>query len=185
MTVAPDPFHPSGSQSSAPIIVTAMMGAEDFAWADALRRTHFPPDRNWLKAHITLFHHLPPSCLPELLQMFRNECAAPPPPARLSAVMSLGRGVAYRVESEALLDIRHRIAAAFQGLLTPQDQHSPRLHITVQNKVDPALARALHAELSRSFRPRPFSIVGLAAHYYRGGPWELAGQVKFRGHSRT
>jgi hypothetical protein len=185
MTAAPNPFHPSGSQSSAPIIVTAMMGAEDFAWADALRRAHFPPERNWLKAHITLFHHLPPSCLSELIQLLRREAVAPPPPARLSAVMSLGRGVAYRVESDDLLDIRARLAEAFQGLLTPQDQHMPQLHITVQNKVDPAVAKALQAELSRGFHPRPLSIVGLAAHYYRGGPWELAGQVKFRGHSRT
>ena len=162
-----------------------MMGAEDFAWADALRRAHFPVERNWLKAHITLFHHLPPSCLGELLQMLRHECAAPPPPARLISVMSLGRGVAYRVESDALIGIRHRIADAFPGLLTPQDQHVPRLHITIQNKVDPAAAKALHAELSQSFRSRPLSIIGLAAHYYRGGPWEPAGHAKFRGHSRT
>lgn len=182
MTAAPHLFAPA---RSAPIIVTAMMGAEDFAWADGLRRAHFPPERNWLRAHITLFHHLPPSCLSELMQLLRHECAAPPPPARLSAVISLGRGVAYRVESDELLAIRHRLADAFQGLLTPQDQHTPRLHITVQNKVDPAVAKALHAELSRSFHARPFSIVGLAAHYYRGGPWEAAGHVKFRGHSRT
>jgi hypothetical protein len=99
--------------------------------------------------------------------------------------MSLGRGVAYRVESDELLSIRHRLADTFQGLLTPQDQHTPRLHITIQNKVDPAVAKALHAKLSRTFHARPISIVGLAAHYYRGGPWEAAGHVKFRGHSRT
>ncbi len=185
MTAAPYPLHPSGSQSSAPIIVTAMMGAEDFAWADALRRAHFPAERNWLKAHITLFHHLPPSCLDELMQRLRREAAAPPPAARLSSVMLLGRGVAYRVESDGLLAIRARLSEAFQGLLTPQDQNSPRLHITIQNKVELAVARALHADLSQSFRARPLSIMGLAAHYYRGGPWEVAGYVKFRGHSRT
>ncbi|RZL99804.1 MAG: 2'-5' RNA ligase family protein, partial [Sphingomonas sp.] len=46
---------------AAPIIVTAVFGAEDFAWADGLRRAHFPPDRNIVPAHLTLFHHLAPS----------------------------------------------------------------------------------------------------------------------------
>ena len=185
MTAAPNPDTPLGSPSSAPIIVTALMGADDFAWADALRRQHFPPERNWLKAHITLFHLLPPSSLEELLQLMRQEAAAPPPAARLVSVMSLGRGVAYRVEAPALLDIRERIADAFHERLTPQDQHNPRLHITVQNKVEPTIAKALHAQLSAQFRPRPLSITGLAAWYYRGGPWEAAGHVKFRGQQRT
>jgi hypothetical protein len=185
MSIAPDPSAHSSFNRPAPIIVTAMMGAADFAWADALRRTHFPPERNWLRAHITLFHHLPPGSLSELMRLLRQASAAPPPPARLAAVISLGRGVAYRLESSGLLDIRGDIAEAFGDQLTPQDRQQPRLHITVQNKVDLAVAKALHGELSRAFRPRPFSIVGLAAHYYRGGPWEPIGHVKFRGHSRT
>ena len=172
------------SEETAPIIVTAMMGSADFAWADALRKQHFPAERNWLKAHITLFHHLPPSSLEQLMHLLRLECRAAPPPVRLAAVMSLGRGVAYRLESPELLAIRQRIAESFHGLLTPQDQQPPRLHITIQNKVDPQQAKALFEELSRGFRPRPFSIVGLAAHYYRGGPWEAVGHVKFRGASR-
>ncbi|EZP70451.1 hypothetical protein BV96_03417 [Sphingomonas paucimobilis] len=157
------------------------MGAQDFAWADGLRRAHFPPERNLVPAHITLFHHLPPSLLPELAERMKRLCAGPAPVAALTGVLFLGRGVAFQVESEGLLSIREELAEAFAGLLTPQDQARPRLHLTVQNKVPPGQARALADELRAGFRPRPLRISGLAAHYYRGGPWELAVKAGFRG----
>lgn len=166
---------------SAPIIVSALMGPADFAWADALRRAHFPPERNHLAAHITLFHHLPPSALEEVTTRLKAFAAGPPPPARLTEVMLLGRGVAFRIDSPALLAIRDDLADAFAGLLTPQDQARPRLHVTVQNKVDPATAKALAQDLRRDFRPRPLAIAGLAAWHYRDGPWELATKAMFRG----
>ncbi len=171
----------TSSSGLAPIIVTATMGAADFAWADGLRRAHFPPERNFLKAHITLFHHLPPARLPELARRLAEECRAAPPRATLSGVRFLGRGVAFDVDSPGLLAIREHIADAFLADLIPQDRQRPRLHITVQNKVDPAEARALHAELSAVFLTRPLAMAGLAAWYYRGGPWEPAGSWQFRG----
>src|SRR3546814_3178318 len=68
----------------------------------------------------------------------------------LREVYSLGQGVAFRIDSPELLAIRARIADHFAGMLTAQDQGTPRLHITVQNKVAAAEARALLAELARS-----------------------------------
>jgi hypothetical protein len=165
----------------APIIVTALMGAADFAWADGLRRAHFPPERNWLGAHITLFHHLPPSALGEVAGRLKRLGAGPRPTARRTDVMLLGRGVAYRVESPELLAMRAELADAFAGMLTPQDQAKPRLHITIQNKVTPDAAKALADKLRADFRPRPLAIAGLAAWHYRGGPWELAMKAMFRG----
>ena len=165
----------------APIIVTALMGAADFAWADGLRRAHFPPERNWLGAHITLFHHLPPSAVEEVAGRLKRLGAGPRPTARLTDVMLLGRGVAYRVESPELLAMRAELADAFAGMLTPQDQAKPRLHITIQNKVTPDAAKALADKLRADFRPRPLAIAGLAAWHYRGGPWEMAMKAMFRG----
>jgi hypothetical protein len=168
----------------APIIVTAQMGKADQLWADALRAAHFPPERNYLKAHITLFHHLPPGHLPEIkarLAAMAREYTAPP--AMLTEVMSLGRGVAYRVDCPELLDMRDELAEGFTGLLTPQDQARPRLHITVQNKVEPAVAKALQAELAARFQPRPLAITGLSAWYYQGGPWEPIQSWSFSGRS--
>ncbi len=52
--------------TGAPLIVAAIFGAQDHMYLDGLRRTHFPPERNRLAAHLTLFHHLPPGIGPEL-----------------------------------------------------------------------------------------------------------------------
>ena len=167
---------------TAPIIITAEMGKADQAWANGLRRAHYPADRNMVDAHITLFHHLPPSHIAEVkarLAALAAEC--PVPKARLSDLMNLGGGVAFRVESPELLSIRDALAEAFRGLLIPQDQARPRLHITVQNKVEPAVAKALYDALSSNFQPRSLAINGLAAYYYRGGPWAQIGRWAFRG----
>lgn len=175
---------PSRDTGAAPIILTAMMGAADQRRFDALRSRHFPPDRNHLAAHITLFHQLPPSSLDELDDLLRVLTAAPPPAASVREIYSLGNGVAYRVDSGDLLALRDRIADRFHGLLTAQDRGTPRLHITVQNKVPAPEARALLAELAAGFRPSPLRITGLAAWHYRGGPWERAFVRNFRGPCR-
>lgn len=178
----PDLPPPDRTTGAVPIIATATMGAADQRFFDALRAEHFPPERNHLAAHITLFHQLPPSCLDELDRLFRRIAAdTPPPAATLREVYSLGQGVAFRIESADLLAVRARIADHFAGMLTAQDRGVPRLHITVQNKVAAAEARALLAALASDFRPRPLAITGLAAHHYRGGPWEPAFARSFRG----
>ena len=157
----------------APIIVSALFGRQDQAWFDGLRRRHFPAERNQLDAHLTLFHHLPPSAADELkhrLSLATRSVRAPV--ARVAGLMSLGRGVAYRIEAPALTSLRADLAEAFAGLLTPQDAGGWRPHVTVQNKVTPAVAKLLLNELSRDFVPREVEIAGLAAWWYRGGPWE-------------
>lgn len=158
---------------TAPIIVTALFGRADAAFFEDLRRRHFPPERNHLSAHLTMFHHLAPSLAREVKQRLTGATRGmPPPAARIAGVMSLGRGVAFRIESPALEDIRADLAHAFATVLTPQDRSAWRPHVTVQNKVEVATAKELQAELERGFRPRPVQIAGLASWWYRGGPWE-------------
>ena len=117
----------------------------------------------------------------ELTSRLRVATAAPRPEAWLSGVISLGRGVAYRVASPALEAIRADLADAFAPLLTPQDSAGWRPHVTIQNKVDPAAARALKIDLEHGFTARPLVIAGLASWWYRGGPWEPIGRHMFRG----
>lgn len=167
----------------APIIVAAILGHADFAYLDGLRRAHFPPERNQLDAHLTLFHHLPPSAEAELKTRLAYEARGGRPKAQLSAVMNLGRGVALRVRSTELEAIRHGLATTFAGLLTPQDAGGWRPHVTIQNKAAPDAAKLLLREMEASFKPRDLVIAGLAAFYYRGGPWELIGRYPFRGAS--
>ncbi|HEY0148680.1 MAG TPA: 2'-5' RNA ligase family protein [Allosphingosinicella sp.] len=146
-----------------------------------MRRTHFPPERNQVPAHLTLFHHLPPDLGSELDHRLAAFAAAPPPRATIAGVIDLGRGTAFRVVSEELEDIRYDLALAFRGLLTPQDQAPWRPHVTIQNKVEPKEAKCLQRELRATFEPRPLAIKGLASWRYLGGPWEKVKSYTFRG----
>ena len=173
---------PFGQPPSAPFIVTAELPGDLHAWSDGLRRAHFPPERNHLAAHVTLFHALAPSLFEEIKRVLAGEAGAHGPvPAGLSGVMDLGKGTALAIESPAMLAIRARIAEHFHGSLSAQDQHKPRLHVTIQNKVATQDARALQREMAATFEPRDFRFTGLALHIYRGGPWEAAGRWSFRG----
>lgn len=168
-------------EAAAPIIVSALFGEDDHRRLNAQRRAHFPVERNFLSAHLTLFHHLPPSVEAELRARLRSACRAPPPPATISGLLFLGRGVAWRVASPGLEAIRAELATAFAGVLVPQDRAGWRPHVTIQNKVPPERARALLAELEAGFSPRPLAIAGLAAWWYRGGPWEPVAAYRFGG----
>lgn len=165
---------------AAPIIVSALFGGEDQAAFDRLRTAYFPPERNQLAAHLTLFHHLPPAVLPELKQRLSAATrGVRAPQAEVVGLMNLGRGVAIGIVSPELEHIRAELAAAFAPLLTPQDRAGWRPHVTVQNKVAPAEARATLAELEAGFRRHPVQVAGLAAWYYRGGPWEAISRHMF------
>ncbi len=172
----------NGGGAAAPLILTACLPDELQSWANGLRRAHFPPERNFLDAHVTLFHALPPSCEAEL-----HDCCAQaakanaPAAARLEGVMKLGKGTALAIASPAMLALRDDLADRFHGLLTPQDEHRPRLHVTVQNKVAIEAAKALQAMLVPEVQPRDFAFAGLALHAYRGGPWEFLKRWRFRG----
>jgi hypothetical protein len=166
----------------APLIVTALLPPDIHRWATRLREAHYPPERNFLEAHVTLFHALPPHYEREVrdaLAAAAREYA--PPPARLEGVMSLGGGTALRLASPATLALRELLADTFHGLLTAQDRHPPRLHVTVQNKVSPGEAKALQAELGAVVEPRSFAFPGLALYRYLDGPWEEVRKYAFRG----
>lgn len=166
---------------SGALIVTAALGAEDFAWLDGQRQAYFPPERNQLAAHLTMFHALPPSAEAEAGRVLAREVSRPPPRANVAGLMNLGRGIAYRVVSDDLEAIRRDIAAHFHGYLTAQDGQGWRPHVTIMNKAAPAAAKALLRQLEASFTPRPLRIAGLELHRYLGGPWERLGRWSFRG----
>jgi 2'-5' RNA ligase superfamily len=163
------------------LIVTAELGAEDFAWLDALRRRHYPPERNQVPAHLTLFHAVAPSAELELRGRLADLAAGPAPLAMVAGVMDLGGGVALRVVSEDLDGLRAGLAHDLHGLLGAQNSGGWRPHVTVQNKAAPRVARDLVRALEGNFEPRSLRIAGLGLHRYLGGPWETLGLYKFRG----
>ncbi|RKK01996.1 2'-5' RNA ligase family protein [Pseudoroseomonas wenyumeiae] len=166
----------------APLILTLGLDAASFTRLDALRRAHFPPERNYLSAHLTLFHALPGAMLAEISANLETLAAGTPPPAlHFAGLRSLGRGVAFTVESPALVRLRGLLASAWHGLLGAQDRQGFRPHVTVQNKVEPAAARALLAELENDFTSWEGQGVSLLLWHYRGGPWEPAGTFALTG----
>jgi hypothetical protein len=165
-----------------PIILTAKMGDQDFAYTNRLRRQFYPAERNQVPAHITLFRHLPGHAEAEITGLMRDITAQlRAPKAMLADILKLSGGVALLVESEELRAIRAAIAEHFHGLLTQQDQGHPRMHITIQNKVKTDLAKQCYAAVLEGFQPRPLAIIGLQSHRYDGGAWEDLSAMRFRG----
>ena len=136
------------SGEDAPLILTAQLPRDLHARFTALRTAHFPPERNYLEAHVTLFHALPAMCEAEACSVLKRMAAEfAPVPGQVEGLMSLGRGTAIKLSAPAMLDLRGIIADHFHGLLTQQDQQRPRLHVTIQNKVMGKEAKALQARL--------------------------------------
>ncbi|WP_349369759.1 2'-5' RNA ligase family protein [Salinarimonas sp.] len=165
-----------------PLIVTLALDEAAFAVFDAARRAHFPPERNLIPAHLTLFHKLP-GAEEEAIAAGLAEAAAArgPLPMTCAGLRFLGRGVAYRLEGEGVVALRRALARRFAPSLGPQDAQAIAPHVTIQNKVDPRAAKALLARLQAGFAPFPVTGEGLLLWRYRGGPWEPAGRFPFAG----
>ena len=164
-----------------PLLVTAELPDDVLAWVDGLRRQHYPPDRNRLKAHVTLFHALPPSAGDEVRRLLGEFAAAAPPEARITGLMDLGEGTAFDVESPGMVEQHARLVERLHGLAQQKDVCAPRLHITVQNKVSRQDARRLQVHLAAEFRPRGFRFRGFGLYAWDGKLWNFERLFPFRG----
>lgn len=163
-----------------PLVLTLLLDAASQAWLQGLRDAHFPPARNIVPAHVTLFHALPGRELHGVVATLARACVATAPGAvRLGPAFSLGRGVALRVAAPGVATLRAGLAATWAGWLTPQDRQGWRPHATVQNKVPADMARALLARLLADGVQRDALAEGVALWRYRGGPWVAVGQFGF------
>jgi 2'-5' RNA ligase len=162
------------------LIILAEFAKADFAFLDALRRSHYPPERNRVPAHLTLFRSLPPSAEDEVRRRLARAASTSAPHAELSGVMNLERGVALRISSPELERLRDHLAEEFHGLLTAQDMGPWTPHVTIQNKVEPKIARELLARLRSSFEPRAVTIRGLQLIRYVDAEWEDLALFRFR-----
>ena len=164
----------------APLILSLTLASEDQARLDRLRDAHFPPNRNFLAAHVTMFHHLPGTDLDAIgTELAAISAKTPAVAVRVARLQSLGRGVALSLEAEPWLRLRAALARTWSDRLTSQDSQGYRPHVTIQNKVDPAVAKNLLTDLSKSFSPWEVTATGLSLWHYRGGPWEPAGIYRF------
>jgi 2'-5' RNA ligase len=161
------------ADKAAPFVLTLEMDGEAFARLDALRKLHFPPDRNLVPAHVTLFHQLPGDRAREIKAMLREAVTGLPIiDVQATEVKFLGQGVGISLRSPQLLALREALGAEWWPWLNEQDRAGYRPHVTLQNKVSAAEARRTHQSVAATFRP--FVIRGLGLHLWRylGGPWE-------------
>lgn len=169
-------------QDAKPLILTLALDDRSFAVLDGLRRRHFPPERNVIPAHLTLFHHLPGEREAEVMGDVAALCRARSPfTLAVTGPRSLGRGVALALESAALVALRRELAERWRDHLTPQDRQGFRPHVTVQNKVEPEAARRLLDALQATWEPFTAEATGLALWRYLGGPWERRALIPFTG----
>lgn len=114
-----------------------------------------------------------------MLADLRRACARPAPVLQAGAPRSLGRGVAYAIESAELVALRAGLARAWSAWLTPQDRQGFRPHVVVQNKVDPETARRTLAELGSAAEAWNVRATGVHVWRYLGGPWSSLAVVPF------
>ena len=159
-----------------PLILTLQMDERSQDWFDRLRELHFPPERNYLRAP----HALPqaagspgslPTCNwspgPGATYPYRDGYSQPRPGRGLRALVAGTGGTAAGV------------AKNWEPWLGAQDRQGFKPHVTVQNKVSPERARALHERLLVTFSPLKVGGVGLSPWRYLGGPWESIGADPF------
>jgi hypothetical protein len=166
--------------SAQPLILTVKFEESAFKLFDRLRKQHFPPERNFIPAHITLFHHLPGERESSVRQTLQQICAETEIfLLEFTKPLFLGKGTAIEIYSPRLASLRQKLAAAFFDYLTAQDKQKPRPHITVQNKVAPEPARELYNQFVNDWQPFAANAEGLLLWEYQNGPWSFLDEFAF------
>lgn len=164
-----------------PLIMTAKLDAASFEFFDGLRRRHFPPERNFLSAHVTMFHNLPGERLADFEKDLENIAAVNSEiNLDFSSVRFLGRGTAIEIDAPELITLRADLAHQWQQYLMPQDRQKFKPHITIQNKTEPNAAKNLYENTRAGWQKRTGSATGLQLWNYLGGPWQLAKEFEFK-----
>jgi hypothetical protein len=157
-------------------ILTAEMDPESFSWLDRLRQQYFPPERNLLPAHLTMFHRLSSA---QTARLDDFELPDGPIPILLSAPIQLGSGVAFRIQSPELERLRTAARQAMSGEFSKQDSQGWRPHVTIQNKVPAEAAKQLYRTMENGFEQSVGAVTGLLLWEYLGGPWQMARRLSF------
>jgi 2'-5' RNA ligase len=165
---------------ASPLILTLKLDPLTFEQVNTLRQQHFPADRNWIPAHITLFHALPGEQILSVSEKLQQVCAQTSPfQIHFPDLRFLGKGVALECSSVSLNQLQQNLAQSWTNWLTAQDRQRYRPHITIQNKVLPEQARQLYEQMKEVWQPLTGQGEGLLLWYYRSGPWKLAKEFPF------
>ncbi|MBL4677624.1 MAG: 2'-5' RNA ligase family protein [Mucilaginibacter sp.] len=164
-----------------PLLLTLKINTVSQQYFDTLRKQYFPPERNFLDAHLMLFHQLPgnePQIIGDIAGIASSSNGFN---MHVSSPVVIGRGVAYKIESMELQAMHKQMQKLWQQWLIPQDNHKIWPHVTIQNKVEPETAKQTLAQVSASFRAFDISATGLQLWEYQGGPWRFVSEWGFAG----
>jgi len=162
-----------------PFLLTLTLDSQAQSFFNELRRQHFPAERNFLDAHLMLFHNLPANESQVLTDIEEIATQTQSFTLLVSAIASIGNGVAYKTESPQLQAIHLKLQKQWQQWLIPQDKNKLWPHITIQNKVNPEMAKDLLAQLNIGFKPFDITAIGFDVWEYLGGPWKHQQHIKF------
>ena len=164
----------AATEDARPLVVTLQLERRAQERFEAERAELFPPGRTAVGAHVTLFHALPAHLRQDAEDELEQRAATTPPfGVEVTGLVPLGRGVAYRLDAPDAQLLHRRLQDRWRSHLTRQDAQPFRPHVTVQNKVDPEVAKATLDRLRTAFRPETTQGVGLELWRYDGGPWTL------------
>ncbi len=161
-----------------PLVATLAITASAQNYFNQLRREHFPAERNYLDAHLTLFHALPdePWIVEDIQKLAQNQQQFD---VTAQNIVSLGNGTAFKIVSPELPSLHQKLQKKWFASLTNLDRQKRNFHITIQNKVESELAKRLQAELMPGFEPFNFQVLGIQLWRYHNGPWEYLMKIDF------
>ena len=164
-----------------PLILTIKLDEASQTFFNQKRKQYFPLERNFIDAHLTLFHHLPDD-EPLIIQTIEALCAQ-----QKSIVMeviepkSIGKGVAYKIDSSTLVHLHKKLQREWVEKLTTQDQQGLWPHVTVQNKVTAEEAKETLQQIQKDFTPFSAYATGVTLWRYLNGPWQVYRSFPFAG----
>src|SRR3954470_17575585 len=91
----------------APVILTLSLDDNSQQFFNKMRHQYFPPERNYLDAHLTLFHHLPANEPQIMIDIKLAAKTYTTLPLQVTEIKSIGNGVAYKIECAQLQQL-HR-----------------------------------------------------------------------------
>lgn len=102
------PAHPH------PLIVTARLDGVSQRYFDELRQQHFPSERNYLSAHLTIFHALPVDAIEDVTEVLAEMASRTGAlSAEASGLRSVGNGVAFTIRSPGWREFGERLQRLF------------------------------------------------------------------------
>jgi 2'-5' RNA ligase len=180
----------TGSANEARYVLTLRTDRAHHDRMSAMRDKYFPPERNTVRAHLTLFNALPESKMKSSIVPLLQEVAAATGPFRIRVKrpfqMKEGFGVnmSPREGPPPLKDLLVKLRGTWkeEGFLSDQDSAPRGMHYTLMNKVsDKEKLEAAFEEFKESWTGDEGIVDGLELFRYHKGRWYWTQSFEFTG----